>query len=135
MSKTDHPFQPGVRVAVDETSRFNSGPRQYREDFVEKVYKNGNFTLKSAPGQQWHAWSNSTSATRTGDSTTYLRRSLKLWTPEIDEQVKEGIAYAARLKRWRAIEDATRNNAVLVRLTDEALTHFEAGIAALKEKP
>lgn len=50
-SPTDHPFQPGTRVAI--TSRTT---HSFAEDWVEKVYKNGNFTLRSNPKKQWRPW-------------------------------------------------------------------------------
>ena len=53
---SQHPFQPGVRVAVCSGGRFGRA-REWREDFVHKVHKNGNFTLKSDPKQQWHTYS------------------------------------------------------------------------------
>lgn len=43
-----HLFVPGARVAIRD--KHGDG---YREAFVDKVYKNGNFTLRS---QQWRPW-------------------------------------------------------------------------------
>jgi len=134
MSKTDHPFQPGARVAVDRSPRF-SNYRSWHEDFVLKVYKNGNFVLKGEPTQQWRAWSvvradEVPSAHRTGEGG---RGFLKLWTEQADREIKADIAETKRQARWSDVSIAI-DRIRYERVTDETLDLFERGIAALKPK-
>lgn len=46
-----HPFQPGVKVAVVSRARFGDSV-SFREAVVAKIYKNGNFCLEGS-AQQW----------------------------------------------------------------------------------
>lgn len=129
---TDHPFQPGTRVAVDMSARFSRGDMHYKEDFVLKVYKNGNFTLKSDPKQQWRAWSmhgEAPSAIMTGDS-VYGRRRLKIWNEQTDAEIQRGNEAHARKSRWldaRKTIEETRYDLV----TDRTISLIEEAIRNL----
>lgn len=100
MAKIENsPFQSNARVAIC----IGWGRDEYREDFVERVYKNGNFTLRSAPTQQWrpcHPYNGQWSALKTGDQ--WSRVSLELWTAETDEKITSAIAATQRRTHWRA---------------------------------
>lgn len=134
---TDHPFQPGTRVAVDMSVRFSRGDPHYKEDFVLKVHKNGNFTLKSDPKQQWRVWHSTRDAPgahTTGDS-YYGNRTLKIWNEQTDAEIQRANEAHARRHRWldarKAIEE-TRYE----RVTDRAISLIEEAIANLKpEEP
>ena len=130
----DHPFQPGQRVAVQ------GAKRGYTEDVVAKAFKTGNFTLESKPGQQWRPWPNNPTAsfapdrfwhaTATGARGFSRTSRLVIWNDETDEFVRKGIEEDQREERWRAVE-RVMYRLRYDRVTDEALQHFEAAIAAL----
>ena len=129
---TDHPFQPGTRVAVDMSARFTRGENHYKEDFVLKVHKNGNFTLKSDPKQRWRAWSShgeAPSAVMTGHS-RYGSRWLKIWNEQTDAEIQRANEAHARKSRWfnaRKTIEETRYD----RVTDRAISLIEEAIRNL----
>jgi hypothetical protein len=98
---TGSPFIPGVRVAVEQYGR-------YAEDFVAKVHKNGNFTLRGDPRQQYRSYQtvysgNRWHARQTGGG--YYHKSVLLWDEETDAEIKAKLDEVRRLKRLRAIQD------------------------------
>lgn len=96
----ESPFIPGARVAVGE--RFGD---EVTEGFVDKVYKNGNFTLRGSK-QQWKGWKNSFSDGRWSaleTTTGYGRRRLDLWDDETDKEIREKIAKRRSRLRMRQI--------------------------------
>lgn len=109
MSEKQTPFVPGARVAV---SGFGD---DWREQFVEKTYKSGNFTLKGS-AQQWrpssHRWSSSDrvewSASQTG-SHGYSRARLRLWDAEHDKEIAQKIAETKKRNRLRELQDRFRS--------------------------
>jgi hypothetical protein len=131
---SDHLFKPGDRVAVQTGGRFSS-VHQWREDFVLKVYKNGNFVLKSAPTQQWRPWTAAHEtiphARMTGDGNYH--GNLKLWTPEADAEIKADIAETQRRQRWSNIESSLYR-LPYASVSDESLELFERAINALRPK-
>lgn len=99
----DSPFKPGARVAVNVRCSDD-----VRESFVEKVHKNGNFTLHGS-SQQWrpsggpsvlsaryHAFE-----TRSG----YSRGHLILWDEAADVDITAKIAATKLKNRWRDIRN------------------------------
>ena len=54
MSKTDHPFQPGVEVAI-RTGGSMYDWSHWRTDRVRKVHKTGRFVLSRDTNEQWRA--------------------------------------------------------------------------------
>lgn len=129
----ESPFQPGARVCVIRGAQWGD-MATYAEDFVLKLYKNGNFTLKSNPKQQWSPCSYDDAvpqARMTGKG--YHRPRLMLWNDEADAEIKANIADTQRCKRWDNVRWGL-DKVVYDRVTDEALDLLERGIAALKPK-
>src|SRR5882672_11996887 len=94
----DSPFKPGARVAIQK--RHGEG---YTEAFVEKSYKNGNFTLKGSI-QQWKPsapWGTQPwRAHRTGRD-IWDRSYLMHWNEQTDAE----IAAATNLAKRRIRKD------------------------------
>jgi hypothetical protein len=125
------PFVPGARVAISDFHGDN-----YREAFVEKVYKNGNFTLRDST-RQWRPsswmphgedrprWS----ASERGERMRFSRRNLKIWDSTTDAEITEARAFAARLHKRRELRDrlASIPDAAL---TDAMLAQIEAALPA-----
>lgn len=100
------PFQPGVRVAI---GRDEEG---YREAFVGKVYKNGNFTL-AGDTQQWrpqqpHNFSKFWTAQQTGQY-GWRSPSLTLWSEEAEPHIAARNAAGMRRSRLYRVVNAIRN--------------------------
>ena len=116
MSKTEHPFVPGARVAVSEKYSDNrlltkKSAAYVTESFVEKVYKSGNFTLRGSK-QQWSPWQSTWgdkrwSAIETGSG--YHRRRLDLWDETTDREIKDKIDEQNVKRRWRDIRSKIDN--------------------------
>lgn len=121
MTENTSPFVPGARVAVDNGY-------QTREAFVDKVYKNGNFTLRGdGARQQWRPWSNNQRAFRTGDN-HWDRDVVTLWTDATDAALSARIAECLRQTRLRKLQqqfDRLRVGDV----TDGMLDAIEAALA------
>lgn len=98
--KTDHPFQPGVRVA----QRLFHGDN-YAERFVEKVHKSGRFTLKNGGAQQWkpESWWNGDGKPRRHAAQTTSGDHIFLWDDEIDNEIREHAITKAKRERLSAI--------------------------------
>lgn len=113
-------FVSGARVAI-----VSGGiEHHYREDFVLKVHKNGNFTLKGNPQQQYRPWSDGKTARRTGD-TGYYSSSVKVWDDEADAEIKVAIAIKNRRRRIRLLSDKFRSMSP-EDMTDAMLDQIEA---------
>jgi hypothetical protein len=88
-SPIDHPFQPGVEVAI--VSRGFGGDVSYRNAIVAKVHKNGNFTLNDGANQQYRPWATAWANPRrwtarpTGEITS--NPTIELLTDELQKQV------------------------------------------------
>lgn len=91
-----HPFKPGTRVAINN-ERYGRCDPDYSEAFVEKVYKNGNFTLRGSP-QQWKPWGRDGSAHETGNH--FSSRRLIIWNESTDAEISAAIAKRARERRF-----------------------------------
>jgi hypothetical protein len=98
---SESPFVPGARVAVSQ--RYSD---EITESFVEKVYKNGNFTLRGSK-QQWKPWSHTWSkiqrwsASETGGDRH--RKRLEFWDDATDKEIRAKLDEQAVKRRWRDI--------------------------------
>lgn len=122
----DSPFISGARVAV--TDYHGDGAR---EDFVEKAYKNGNFTLRGSK-QQWKPWNSSFgnqkwSARQTGDGQRLSRRRLTIWDEDTDKEIVARVEATKARERWRSVRaklDAVKEPTLaLCEAVETALTH------------
>src|SRR4051812_16116611 len=105
MTMAESQFVPGARVAVSG-GRWST--HLYKEAFVDKVHKNGNFTLKGDESrQQYRPSYDGLEAWQTGKDNTWHRTKVRLWTDEIDVEIKEKAALDCRGKRLNAILEAT----------------------------
>lgn len=102
------PFVPGARVAI-VTGRHEP---TYREGFVEKVHKNGNFTLKGDANRQQYRPSRSCfsddkswSANATGER-SWNASHIEIWNEATDKKIAEGIARTSRRTRLRHLQHA-----------------------------
>jgi hypothetical protein len=128
----EHPFVPGAKVAMNNCSRW--GASEWQEFEVEKLFKNGRFTLKGREGQwsayppsensygekHWHA--HRAGASRYGDGV------LLIWNENSDAEIKEGFATFAREKRLKKLQhrfERLRYSDV----TDAALDAIESSLA------
>lgn len=125
----DSPFMPGCRVAV--RSRHGDS---YREGFVEKVHKNGRFTLKGSP-QQWRPWcagkdQSEWRAIETGDS--WIKNSLQIWDASTDAEIQARIAQTKRRDKWSMLSERMRRLSA-DKFTDEMLDQIEAALPPINE--
>lgn len=91
----DNPFKPGARCALRDAWS------NYTEVFVERVHKNGNFTLRGQGAQQWRPYSSGSGwqqdrlikwhASKTG-SDSWSRESLTIWDATTDAEISAHIA-------------------------------------------
>lgn len=130
-------FKEGARVAVDATPRFHNGPLVIKEDFVLKVHKTGNFTLKSRPGDQWRPWGDGTTAMRAGND-RYATGRVEIWDETTDAKISAAIAYSKRVRRFKEAMQYLNSFPVSgLKVFDEdaelALTILEAAVIKLKE--
>ncbi|MET4529186.1 hypothetical protein [Bradyrhizobium sp. JR18.2] len=104
----EHPFIPGAKVAMQSGGRW--GAAEWQEFEVEKLFKNGRFTLKGREGQ-WNAYPPSANgygdkhwhAYRAGSS-RYGEGTLLIWDENSDAEIKEGFATSAREKRLKKLQ-------------------------------
>lgn len=126
MSETK--FTPGLRV-VRESGARHWDNLEYRYAVVDKVHKNGNFTLVGSP-QQYRPGSDGR-AIETGDG--YHRGIVVILTPEMEHKIAAHIAFSARRKSFsellRAIERVPAKN-----LTDEFVAALAAAVQMLPSK-
>ena len=124
---TDHPFVPGARVAVR-----NLYSDRVIENFVDKVYKTGNFTLRGS-SQQWKPWQNSYgqrtwAASETG-SGRWSGSRLDLWDETTDAKISADIEASKARHRWndlrRKVERIREPDNVLCDAIEVALLAFE----------
>lgn len=129
-SKWKSPFVAGARVAVE--SRYAGG---YREAFVDRVYKNGNFTLKGDDSrQQWrpNSWREygtdniRHSAHQTGRG-SWSTGSLEIWDAETDAKIGAGVALQKRRVRLAAVARVVAGLRA-EDITDEMLAKIEAAL-------
>lgn len=124
-------FVEGMRVA--KVSGFSG--HSHTEAFVEKVYKNGNFTLKGdADKQQWKPYRSGEYAQRTGETSRYAT-TVEIWDALFDEELAKKEVRKAKDIRANVVSDALRtilqNNQVR-HMSDELLTELEAIVEKCK---
>jgi len=132
MNKTDHPFQPGVEVALrtvthDPWSIWETGKK------VAKVHANGNFTLEGS-SQQWRPFGRfdgKYSANKTGQRDLYSRQSLYLLS-EVKRDIAKDRAQLMRHRRFYSIRDRI-DKMRYTEVTDAMLDAIEAALPP--EKP
>lgn len=121
-------FQVGTKVA-----RFASYSNEPRLDEVVKVYKNGNFILKSDPRQQW-ASHGGTHARETGSGYSNKARC-QVWDESIDQSIVEAREKAETRKTMHQLTEklaSKKNGYGDWFLTSEQLTAARALLAALE---
>lgn len=137
------PFVPGSRVAVQ-----SGYTNDWREDFVDKVYKTGRFTLRSdqsKPPSQWRPNSYRSfsangekerplrwTAHKTGER--WNRSHLKLWDDEADKEISEAIAETGRKTRWRRLNEKL-NKLRGGEITDAFLDKIEEALSVNSKIP
>ena len=120
---SESPFVPGARVAVISGYR----GEHVREGFVERVYKNGNVTLRGDKSRQQYrpsGGSGSDWAHATGDH-RWNSPSLHIWNAEHDAHLNERVATSLRSARLRNLKSAV-DRLRLEQVTDEMLSAIEA---------
>ena len=125
---SESPFIAGVRVAVRQGDY-----EKWHEKFIDKVHKNGNFTLRGDK-QQWKpnssSWSGAVTwaAFQTGD-TRWNRARVEVWSEKTDED-NRGVArkqrYIALRKRFERVHESE--------LTDSMLDAIEAALPVLEKE-
>lgn len=115
------PFVPGARVAV----RYGLNS-EWREDFVDKVYKAGRFTLRGSK-KQWRPHRDG-SASMAGGGWGYIEA--RIWNAEIESEIREAMDLSNRRRRLYDIQDRIRS-ARAEWFTDAQIDAIEA---ALPEK-
>jgi hypothetical protein len=135
MTKTiDHPFQPGVRVAV--CTRIDA---PYHEAHVERTCANGNFILVGSK-QQYRASSSmlrSDSSVRwyaekTGRDNLWDRTIVMLWDAAADAAIKSTVIEHSRRARLRRIQKRVEELS-MADATDEVLDAMEALLLSKKD--
>ena len=94
------PFVAGARVAV--RYGYNS---EWREDFVDKVYKTGRFTLRGSK-KQWRPYRDGT-AGMAGDR-RWSSAEARIWNAEIESEIRAATDLSNRRRRLYAIQDRIR---------------------------
>ena len=122
----DSPFKPGTRCA------FKYGYGDYKEVFVERVHKNGNFTLRGGSPQQWKPanWSGKWVAHKTGRD-SWDRTSLLLWDETTDAELTAGIAEQRLRHRLWALQKRIAD----LRVADVSNAMLDAVEATLPAAP
>lgn len=133
---TDHPFVPGAKVAMRLNNRWGASEWQAFE--VEKVFKNGRFTIKDRDGQwnayppsehsfgekHWHA--HRAGASRYNDGTIFI------WDDGSDAMIKAGYAELDRERRLKLIQRRVER-LKYTDITSGALDAIEAALSLPSE--
>ncbi len=133
--KTDHPFQPGVAVAIRNTSHHSFST--WITATVGKVYKTGNFVLVTDPGQQWRPttfsrWGKPARHCAYETARAYSRKTLYLLS-DVKEEMAEDRAASIRHTRLMKVRDRiqrTRSE----NFTESMLDAIEAALAQAEEQ-
>lgn len=129
------PFVPGARVAMDVTAP--GALTHYKVGWVDKVYKNGNFTLKGSKQQysayQTGAFPGSPSrwrAQRTGRD--FCNRTvLRIWDDESDAEITAAIQRRELQKRFFEAVYQIEHATFYARITESDVALLEAAAAAI----
>jgi hypothetical protein len=90
-------FVPGVRVAISQRWR-----DAVREAFVEKVYKNGNFTLLHST-QQWRPFGPRPYRTAFETGSSLTRSHIQLWDATTDREIAAKVKLTRNRRRLAII--------------------------------
>lgn len=126
---TNSPFKPGARCALRQWDN-------YTEVFVERIHKNGNFTLRGQGAQQWrpYSWSSSGSptwyASKTGQD-SWDRTSLMIWDATTDAEISAH--FAERRLKVRLVKIQKRVEQ-LRNVPDSYLTALELALPPLQSE-
>ncbi len=134
-AKTDHPFQPGVEVAIRTTT--HGSWSLWATSKVEKAYKNGRFVLQGDT-QQWrpsdtmgrNEGERMACAHEAGDN-TWSRRMLFLLS-DVQDEIKKDRAKQTRNNRLHKIRDRI-SHCTADNVTDEMLDAIEANLPPIEE--
>lgn len=134
--KTDHPFQPGVRVAIREPHGFDA--YQYIECFVEKTYKTGRFTLKGGNGQQWRPneqWDGDGEPPRWIADVAGPRSwgRMFLWDDRTDAEIRANNDRITRGKRFMTLQNQIARMRFNDSVTTDMLDKLEAALRTEEE--
>ncbi len=129
----DHPFQPGVEVAI---RLVGMGVSMWETGTVAAVYKTGNFVLTGSP-QQWRP---STTMGRSMDerracaheTKDYSRRTLFLLS-DVKDEMEEDRAKLKRNRRLNVIFERLRRFGSADLFTDAMLDAIEANLPPEKK--
>jgi len=111
------PFVPGIKVAIYHYARWDHS-REIRSSVVEKVYKNGRFTLVGDTNYNGRAkqyiprldrfWGDDNRAPRWEATETGYRNSgtIHLWDERVEKDILADRAIRAHQRRCKALEDA-----------------------------
>lgn len=133
--KTDHPFQPGVEVAIRSTSNFSFST--WTTAKVGAVYKTGNFVLAGDTRQQWRPSSEGGWGDAPGrpcayeTARSYSCKTLYLLSDAKNEMMKDR-AEQKRYVRLSKIRDRI-NRARYGEFTDTMLNAIEAALPPIEE--
>lgn len=132
--KTDHPFQPGVRVALRQG---HEEPfYAYSEHFVEKAHKTGRFTLKGSR-EQWrptrvHRWTDEPARHCAFPAGRHFlhRPVIFLWDDETDAEIRKGVDAGQRRQRFIAVQNQIERMRFGDSVTTDMLDKLEAALAS-----
>ncbi len=132
--KTDHPFQPGVEVAIRATSNFSFST--WTRAKVGAVYKTGNFILAGDSKQQWRpsnegGWSTPSKACAYEAARNYSRKTLYLLS-DVKEDIEKDRAEQKRYIRLTKIRDRI-NRTRYSDFTESMLDAIEAALPPIEE--
>lgn len=134
MSDAISPFVTGARVAIEVGGGY-SAPMSYKEDFIEKAFKNGRFTLRgsnqqwrpSAPGGYDKYW--------LANETGHGRDRLRIWDEAADVEIIAANASLARYQKFQKLKLEIENGRFTELVTDEVLDQLQIVVLAIKPTP
>lgn len=134
MAGNENPFVAGARVAIrNPNPGFRQRPVGYKEAFVDKVYKTGNFTLKG-DNQQWRL-SHNKSAVQTGNHGWSSRPTLRIWDDSSNDEIAAENTKAALYQRFYNLSEAMRKIEFSDLVNDELLDQLEIVVLGLRPIP
>lgn len=133
-AETPNPFIAGARVAISD--RWNRDA--LTEGFVEKVYKNGRFTLRGS-SQQWRPYSPGTysenkhewRAHETGDG--FAKGVLTIWNEHTNADLTAKLSRHQHSVRWQEVRLRV-DRLIGEQVTPEQLAQIEAALPVPKPK-
>jgi hypothetical protein len=134
----ESPFSPGARVAIQVDGGYY-GPTGYKEQFVDKVFKTGRFTLRES-NQQWRPQAPSSyqphwTAAQTGDQGYSRRPSLRIWDDEANHEIIDAIALRNRFEKFKRLRSQLDVLQFSSLVTDEVIDWMQCVVLAIKPTP